>query len=214
LDYYSTCWYISDPIPDWRDEKKGITMTEKERFDAENPIHDELDGQGVPSYERMSFEELFNNGTELLHQGRAADAVPYLERAQMKKPEDVDTGINLAGAYILSKKFKNAVAVLEPLSEANPDHPMVWINLGAAYLGNPVLARDEEQMQAISAFEHALDLNPIAPSVAYNIGLIYRDRREYEMAIDWFRKAVQHNPSDQHARNILAKLEAGQESEG
>ena len=189
-------------------------MAEKDYFDAENSIQDESDGHGVSTYEQMSFKELFNSGTELLHQGRATDALPYLERAQMKKPEDVDTGINLAGAYILSKKFKKAVAVLEPLSEANADHPMVWINLGAAYLGNPVLARDEEQMQAISAFERALDLNPIAPSVAYNIGLIYRDRRDYEMAIDWFRKAIQHNPRDQHARNILAKLEAQQESEG
>jgi tetratricopeptide (TPR) repeat protein len=188
-------------------------MTENDYSDVENSKQYGSDGDNVPTYEEMSFEDLFASGTKLLHQGRAADAVPYLERAQVKKPEDVDTGINLAGAYILSKKFKDAVAVLQPLSEANPDHPMVWINLGAAYLGNPVLARDEEQMQAISAFERALDLNPIAPSVAYNIGLIYRDRREYEMAKDWFRMAIQHNPQDQHARNILAKLEAEQESE-
>jgi tetratricopeptide (TPR) repeat protein len=163
--------------------------------------------------DEKSFETLFGNGTELLHQGKVAEAVPLLEKAHEIQPQDVDTGINLAGAYILTKKFKKAVKVLEPLSEENPDHPMIWTNLGAAYLGNPVLANDEEQLKSIAAFESALALNPVAPSVAYNIGLIYRDRREYDKAIDWFQKAVQHNPRDQHARNLLVKLQTEQEKD-
>ena len=163
--------------------------------------------------DEKSFETLFGNGTELLHQGKVAEAAPLLEKAREIQPQDVDTGINLAGAYILTKKFKKAVKVLEPLSEENPDHPMIWTNLGAAYLGNPVLANDEEQLKSIAAFERALALNPVAPSVAYNIGLIYRDRREYDKAIDWFQKAVQHNPRDQHARNLLVKLQAEQEQD-
>jgi tetratricopeptide (TPR) repeat protein len=80
-------------------------------------------------------------------------------------------------------------------------------------LGNPVLAKDEDQKRAIAAFEHALELHSTAPSVAYNLGLIYRDRQEYDQAVEWFKKAIQHNPRDQHARNILAKLEAEEESE-
>jgi tetratricopeptide (TPR) repeat protein len=83
---------------------------------------------------------------------------------------------------------------------------MIWTNLGAAYLGNPVLATDAQQQQAIAAFEQALALNPAAPSVAYNIGLIYRDRQENEQAIHWFRRAVQTNPRDKDARRILKRL--------
>lgn len=165
------------------------------------------------SGEKIGFDELFKSGTKLLHQGKAGEAVPYLEQAHEIRPQDVDTGINLAGAYILHKKFKKAVKVLEPLSEANPDHPMIWTNLGAAYLGNPVLANDQEQQQSIAAFERALELNPVAPSVAYNIGLIYRDRREYDRAIEWFERAIQHNPRDQDARNLLARLQSQQAGE-
>ncbi|MCP4184040.1 MAG: tetratricopeptide repeat protein, partial [Hyphomicrobiales bacterium] len=44
------------------------------------------------------------------------------------------------------------------------------------------------------------------PSVAYNIGLIYRDRKDNETAIEWFKKAVKHNPRDQHARSMIERL--------
>jgi tetratricopeptide (TPR) repeat protein len=181
-----------------------------ERPTSEDPGKDAVEAVDIGD---KSFYELYRAGSGLLHEGKATLAVPYLEQAHELQPQNVDAGINLAGAYILSKKFKKAVKVLEPLSEANPDNAKIWTNLGAAYLGNPVLANNEEQMRSIAAFEHALELDPAAPSVAYNIGLVYRDRREYDKAIEWFETAVRHNPRDQHARNILAKLQAGQESD-
>ncbi len=152
------------------------------------------------------FKALFRRGTELLHRGKAQEAAALLEEAHSLKPEHLDASLNLSGAYILTKKFKQAVRLLETLREQAPDNAMVWTNLGAAYLGNPVLARDEEQLRAIAAFEQALVLNPIAPNVAYNIGLIYRDRRENEMAIAWFQRALQANPNDQDARNLITRL--------
>ncbi len=153
------------------------------------------------------FEALFRRGTEMLHRGESDRAVQLLERAYHLDSEHVDTAVNLSGAYILSKKFKRAVEILEPASKQNPYHAMIWTNLGAAYLGNPILARDEEQQQAVTAFKRALDINPIAPNVAYNLGLIYRDRGELEEAITWFQKAVQANPNDQDARNIIERLQ-------
>ena len=83
------------------------------------------------------FDEVFSQGTRLLHEGKAAEAVVLLEQAHSLQPEHVDAAINLSGAYILSGKFKKAVALLEPLSKREPDAVMVWTNLGAAYLGNP-----------------------------------------------------------------------------
>ncbi len=185
-------------------------MNQKDELAAGSKLPQEHE---TADYDAMGFDALFKSGTVLLHQGKAAAAVPYLEKAHELLPGDIDAGINLAGAYILTKKFKKAVAILQPLSEAYPDQPMIWTNLGAAYLGNPVLANDEEQLRAIAAFERALEIDPGAPSVAYNIGLIYRDRGQTEEAIEWFQKAVRDNPRDQHARSILAKLEADRTKE-
>lgn len=163
--------------------------------------HTELDAQA-----QKRFRALFKRGTEMLHRGEQERAVQLLERAYQLNPVHVDTAVNLSGAYILTKKFQRAVEILEPLSQAAPELAMVWTNLGAAHLGNPVLARDEEQMRAIAAFKRALEINPIAPNVAYNIGLIYRDRREFEEAIHWFKRAVKANPNDRDARRLIARL--------
>ena len=154
----------------------------------------------------VNFESNFGEGTRLLHSGKAEEAVPLLEYAVYVRPEHTDAVINLSGAYILTGRFRKALALLEPLSKLEPNNPMVWTNLGAAYLGNPVLAKDEDQKQAITAFKRALRIQPAAPSVAYNIGLIYRDREENDQAMRWFRQAVKDNPNDQHARSMLDKL--------
>lgn len=152
------------------------------------------------------FEPLFRRGTELLHRGQMVKALPYLERANELEPAHFDAALNLSGAYILTKKFGRAVALLEPFQELHGDNEMLWTNLGAAYLGNPVLAKDDDQLRAIAAFKKALELNPIAPHVAYNLGLIYSDRHDPLAAIGWFRQAIQANPNDRDAHMLLAKL--------
>ncbi len=157
----------------------------------------------------QDFKTLLAQGTKLLHQGQPSEALPHLQQAHKLRPDDVDAAINLSGAYIMTKRFKKAVDILEPITVNNPDHTMIWINLGAAYLGNPVLARDDDQLRAISAFEHALQIDPTAYSVAYNIGLIYRDRNEVDQAVYWFDQALKHNPQDLDALRLLEKLESG-----
>ena len=141
-----------------------------------------------------------------MHNGQVTESLPYLEKAYSIKPDHLDCVINLSGAYILSKKFRKAVSLLEPISTKGAGNPMVWINLGAAYLGNPVLAGDREQKLAISTFEKALEIDPAAPSVAYNIGLIYRDRKDNDLANYWFNEAVKQNPMDKDARRILKRI--------
>lgn len=152
------------------------------------------------------FKNLLNEGTRALHTGKTARAVDLLEQAHRLDEEDGAAALNLAGAYILTKRFAKAVNVLERLKELEPDNPMVWINLGAAYLGNPVIAREADQRKAIDAFERAWRLDPKTPSVAYNLGLVHVDRKDHPQAIYWFQQALEINPDDRDARNYLKKL--------
>jgi tetratricopeptide (TPR) repeat protein len=149
---------------------------------------------------------LLRQGTQALQSGRVDEAIKLLEQAHDLNKENRDIILNLGGAYILAKQFKKAVEILEPLSERTPDNPMVWTNLGAAYLGNPVLATNEKQQRAIGAFKLAIALNPKAPHVAYNLGLIYRDRNELETALYWFRRALEADPQDRDAHYYIEKL--------
>lgn len=154
-----------------------------------------------------AFKENLVKGTRLLQDRKPHEALPLLQRAHKLKPDHLDAALNLGGAYIMAGKFKHAVPILEQATESHPQSAQLWINLGAAYLGNPITATDERQQRAIAAFEKALEIDPLAPSVAYNIGLIYRDRGDNDQAIAYFRRAVLANPNDRDAKMLLEKLE-------
>ena len=142
-----------------------------------------------------------------MQNGEVQGAIPFLERAYELEPTDVPVLINLGGAYVLAGRHKKAIPFLEAACDAEPDNVMIWVNLGAAYLGNPVLATPEQQEMAIEAFEKALELNPAAPNVHYNLGLVYLDRDETELAMAAFRQAVQADPMDRDARLWIRRLE-------
>jgi tetratricopeptide (TPR) repeat protein len=149
---------------------------------------------------------LSSRGTELLRQGQAQDALLLLAHAHWLAPDDMPTTVNLAGALIMVGRHQQAVSFLESARDRDPTNVMVWINLGAAYLGDRSSASDEEQRKAIAAFERALEIDPVAPNVHYSLGLIHRDRGEMEQAIRRFYQAIQANPLDQHARRAWERL--------
>ena len=151
---------------------------------------------------------LSNRGAELMRAGQFDQAVTVLERAYALDPGDVPTAINLGGACVMTKRYGRAIEVLERARDQEPENEMIWINLGAAYLGNPILADNTRQQAAIAAFERAIEINPVAHSVHYNLGLIYRDRGEFAQAMRYFELAIQANPLDQDARTVLARLQA------
>jgi tetratricopeptide (TPR) repeat protein len=157
--------------------------------------------------------ELLNQGASLLERGEGREAIPHLEEARSLAPENVPLLINLGGAYILAGRHKEAIAPLELARDREPDNAMIWTNLGAAYLGNPILATDEQQKRAIRAFERAIELNPAAPNVHYNLGLVFLDRGDEELAEAAFRRALQVNPFDRDARHWLKKLGAVEEED-
>ena len=157
--------------------------------------------------------DLLRRGTQLLGRNRPKKAAELLERARSLGLESVDLLLNLGGAYILTRRFAAAAAVLETARNLDPKNAMIWTNLGAAYLGNPILATADQQERAVAAFKEALALNPAAPHVAYNIGLIYRDRREPTTAAEWFRRALETNPNDRDAQRLLARMTAASREE-
>ena len=156
----------------------------------------------------LSFAEAMNRGAEFLEQGRPREALPLLYQAANRRPDDMDALINLGGAYIMLGDYERAMSILEDAAQREPLNSKVWINLAAAYLGDPESATAEDQTDAIAAFERALELDPGAPSVNYNLGLIYRDRGEIETALAHFRRASAINPLDRDARIMVQRIEA------
>jgi tetratricopeptide (TPR) repeat protein len=155
---------------------------------------------------------LLGEGARLLAQNRPGEAAARLEQAAALLPDDPDVAINLGGAYVLQKRYNKAVAVLEQASLAAPGNAMVWTNLAAAYLGSLELSGPQQQRKAIEAYEQALQADPAAPNVHYNLGLIYNDRQEHAQARYWFTRALDVNPDDRDARQWLARLARADEA--
>lgn len=161
-----------------------------------------------PNKQPVSFAQAMATGAQLLQAGRAKEALPLLHHAYQLRPDDVDAAINLGGVYVMLNRPKLAIPILEKATQLAPENSKLWINLGAAYLGNPILANQEKQGRAIAAFEKALELDPAAPSVNYNMGLIYRDQGNLAAAIEQFQRAVTINPLDRDAARMLERLTA------
>ncbi|HEY64356.1 MAG TPA: tetratricopeptide repeat protein [Caldilineae bacterium] len=154
--------------------------------------------------------ELLNRGAHLLSSRRPGEAAAVLEEAYALDPENVDVAINLGGAYVMQGKFSKAVPLLEAASEREPNNSMVWTNLAAAYLGRLELSSREMQDKAIAAFERALSVDPQAPNVNYNLGLIYKERGDLQRAAAHFWRALEVNPNDRDARWWLDRIQREQ----
>ena len=152
--------------------------------------------------------ELLMEGTRLLSQRQPGEAAERLEKAAILLPDDIDVAINLAGAHILQRRYNKAVPILERASDLAPTNAMVWINLAAAHLGRLELSGPQQQERAIAAYGRALELDPSAPHVHYNLGLIYKDRNDWPSAQAQFRQALEVNPDDDDARYWLDQLAA------
>ena len=157
-------------------------------------------------------KRLINEGARLLASRKAKEAAPILEKAYYLAPDNVEVKINLGGAYILLGRFRDAVPILEEAARQAPDNAMVWTNLAAAYLGHLEHSSAEQQDAAIAAFKRALEIDPRAPHVDYNLGLIYLKRGDLLSALAHFQRALEVNPEDKDAahyvRTIQAKLSA------
>ncbi len=152
------------------------------------------------------FRRALNESAWLLSQNRPGEALEKLRPLYDQAPTHPDVAINLGGAYILQRKWDRAAQVLSKAAEAHPDNAMLWTNLGAAYLRRLELANPQQQEQAIAAYERALQADPEAPNVHYHLGLIYKERGEFNRATAFFQRALEVSPTDKDARYWLDQL--------
>ena len=151
-----------------------------------------------------------NDSAKLLQQNLPEEAATLLEPYHQQTPTHPDLAINLGGAYILQQKWDRAVRVLSKAADANPENVMLWVNLGAAHLGNLQTAGPKQQERAIRAYERALTIDPTTPNVHYHLGLIYKARGEFNRATAFFQRALEVQPADRDARYWIDQLASQQ----
>jgi predicted Zn-dependent protease len=97
-----------------------------------------------PSYE----EPFFFYGNLLVDQDRAADAIPYLEKAIQNRRDYVPARVVLARALMNLKKWPEAVAELNETIALDPKHPQPHLLLSQIYfrMGDESKAKAEKEI--------------------------------------------------------------------
>lgn len=157
--------------------------------------------------QRNEADEAFREAIRLLQQGRGKEAAALLEPLYKQIPNNVELALNLGGAYILQRRYNKAEVLLSKAAEQEPENANIWINLAAARLGALEISKRSQQEGAIEAYQKALAIDPEAANVHYMLGLVYHRRKETLRAEAHFRRALEQNPNDQHARRMLERLQ-------
>jgi serine/threonine protein kinase/TPR repeat protein len=127
------------------------------------------------------------------------------ERARLKP--DVG-GSSLAYEYYLRgvdlysvSKFAAAIAMLEKSASIDPNHAPTWAHLGRAYTTNASLefGGREDYRRAESAYEKAIELDPVFPDPRVYMANLLTDTGRVEEAVPLLRVALQSSPNDAEA---------------
>lgn len=168
-------------------------------------------------------------GTRLLDEDQVDMAVAALKQAVKLNPDLAEAWFKLGIAYSLlemaahqsgdivigedtskvkpnsQKAFEKAVEAYKKWLDTNPGDDTAWFNLGRAYAK---LLKDEE---AEKAFRQAAKLKPGDADYLTELGGILIRLAKYREAIEPLTKAVEADPNNIRAQELLEDAEAGRQ---
>jgi len=120
------------------------------------------------------FEAHANLGRYLFQLGSFERALPLLRRACDVKPDAPDVRLELADAYMSTRRFADAVREFERVRRENPDRPVALAGLAAIHADH---GRFEE---ACALFDEALDRQPDNAWIGFNYAYLLLRRGDFE----------------------------------
>jgi hypothetical protein len=101
-------------------------------------------------------------------------------RAAQAPPEPT---IAAAAARLQAQDAAGAVRIMEAVTAREPANQRAWRMLGVAY------QRAKDLDRALGAYRKALEIEPDAPQVLYNMGTAFALKQEIDAAFDWLGRA-------------------------
>jgi tetratricopeptide (TPR) repeat protein len=126
----------------------------------------------------------------MLHAGKVAEAIPYLESLTKSAPANATVLYNLGIAYSELGQFDEAIIRLKRAVQLDSGHAHAWVGIGNAYY------RMHKPEQALQAFEKAVELNPDDGYTHRNLGGILVASKRNDESLVHLRKALKLMPDD------------------
>lgn len=126
-------------------------------------------------------------------QGRIRDAISSYTKAIEYNPSNNSARYNYGLMLLDQKKWTEAADQFHSITRSDKQHAKAYFNLGRANY------RLKFYTQALGAYQQALKIkNNDYPEVVVNMGLVYSAKKDYEKAIELYKKALSKN--DQSAK--------------
>lgn len=121
--------------------------------------------------------------SDLLEEGKAAEASDELEQALALQPDNREALALLAAALYKQERHEEAINAYRQLIEANPEEATLRVNLAL------VLIKADELDAAEFELQKALEFGGESKRLHGYLGLVYSKKNEYEKALIAFNKA-------------------------
>ncbi|MGE3181124.1 MAG: tetratricopeptide repeat protein [Phycisphaerae bacterium] len=154
-----------------------------------------------------SIEFLFDRAARLMDESRYDDVIRCLDSFPLPlefAEDQIEWSSMRAWALMELGRSSDALNVIRPLMEENPDSPIVLATYGV------VLSSMNDIGGALQALERAYALEPDDEVTLSNLGLTYLRLREFDRAIEIFDHALELGYSEQWF--LLQKCDALRES--
>ncbi len=120
---------------------------------------------------------------------------------ELGKNKDIAVITELAAFYLENKQMDKALNVLNPFLKKETNNPQLYLLAGDAYL------QKNDGNQALEYYERkALPLNQNLPVTYLKIGRLYSRTRNYEMAMQYYNKAIEKDPNYSPAHKEIAEV--------
>lgn len=146
-----------------------------------------------PKYQQIVPDTFQNNAdaalaSSLIHDFDLREVQNIYLQAVQQNPATIDPEIQeaLGVLFNLSAEFDKAADCFKAALSVQPHSAKMWNRLGAS------LANGNHSVDAVDAYQHALDIEPGYIRARYNVGIICINLKAYKEAIEHFLTALNH----------------------
>ena len=131
---------------------------------------------GLPGFELISRNVIYNLGRLYWGQGRHTQAIGYLERVGGNDRYTLMANVCLAESYVKVSRHQDAIRLYEDILRTAPQTPEVRPGLAAALVGRAeALRRSGNKAGALEHYNRAQSINPSDPSIERAIQSLQAD---------------------------------------